>query len=164
MTVTDNRERYNARRRITPTPKVCEWCGGSFTPKRSDARTCGDAHRQALSRWERGKSETPPPITAIPEGGDDLAAEVQAGNDKVRADAEAEIAAGNTCPAQPYFASVPDAVLEANDDENLALNIESWSRDAARSGKDVGEYIRSNLSVHMYAAWLRHKAAARQET
>jgi hypothetical protein len=51
-------------RRVIPQEKTCEWCGGAFTPRRSDARTCSPAHRQALHRFESGKSKTAPPVTA----------------------------------------------------------------------------------------------------
>ncbi len=44
------RERDARRRRIEPKPKVCEVCGETFTPKRSDARTCSDRCRQRLRR------------------------------------------------------------------------------------------------------------------
>ena len=43
-------ERANAKRRVQPEPKICEVCGKSFTPKRSDARTCSDRCRQRLRR------------------------------------------------------------------------------------------------------------------
>ena len=44
------RKRHNERRRVTPQPMVCEVCGKSFTPRRSDARTCSDRCRQRLHR------------------------------------------------------------------------------------------------------------------
>jgi hypothetical protein len=56
-------EAEKAARRVERQQKACAWCGEAFTPKRKDARTCSDSHRQALSRWERGKSKTPPPVT-----------------------------------------------------------------------------------------------------
>jgi hypothetical protein len=43
-------EAGKAARRVEPKPKKCEWCGAEFVPKRSDAKTCSDAHRQALRR------------------------------------------------------------------------------------------------------------------
>jgi predicted nucleic acid-binding Zn ribbon protein len=49
----EQRERQNARRRVTPQPKKCVICGKTFTPKRSDARTCSDRCRQVLSRSKR---------------------------------------------------------------------------------------------------------------
>jgi hypothetical protein len=38
------------RRKVEPRPKVCRSCGKSFTPKRADAITCGNACRQRLFR------------------------------------------------------------------------------------------------------------------
>jgi predicted nucleic acid-binding Zn ribbon protein len=43
-------EAGKARRRVDPTEKTCVVCGKAFTPKRSDAKTCSDAHRQKLRR------------------------------------------------------------------------------------------------------------------
>jgi hypothetical protein len=45
-------ECHNAKRRVEPQPKTCEHCGETFTPKRSDARTCSDRCWQ-LSRASR---------------------------------------------------------------------------------------------------------------
>ncbi len=60
----DVHEAKKASRRVEHDPIACDWCGEMFTPKRKDARTCSDAHRQALHRWEKGKSKTEPPVTA----------------------------------------------------------------------------------------------------
>jgi hypothetical protein len=46
-------ERRNARRRVQHEAKVCANCGETFTPKRSDARTCSDRCRTALNRASR---------------------------------------------------------------------------------------------------------------
>jgi hypothetical protein len=42
-----------ARRRVEHEPRTCKWCGQPFVPKRSDAKTCKDACRQAVSRSKR---------------------------------------------------------------------------------------------------------------
>jgi hypothetical protein len=44
------------RRRVEPQEKICKSCGKSFTPKRADAITCGNACRQRLFRLSQ-KSE-----------------------------------------------------------------------------------------------------------
>lgn len=46
-------EDTKARRRVQRTERKCEVCGGPFTPKRKDGKTCSDKCRQALSRNKR---------------------------------------------------------------------------------------------------------------
>jgi hypothetical protein len=50
------RLKYDARR-VSPSGCPCVVCGGSFTAKRSDAKTCGPTCRQKL---RRGKRKTAP--------------------------------------------------------------------------------------------------------
>jgi hypothetical protein len=56
------------RRRTKHEPKYvieCEWCGLVFLSSRELTRTCSDAHRQGLARWERkGRAESGPPPDA----------------------------------------------------------------------------------------------------
>ena len=58
-----------AKRRITPSEKVCIVCGETFLPKRSDAKTCGDRCRQRLRR--HGVTVTRNPGAAAAAGGAD---------------------------------------------------------------------------------------------
>jgi hypothetical protein len=51
-------EAEKASRRVMPTEKTCEVCDKSFTPRRSDAKTCSDKCRQSLSRSKRKKGVT----------------------------------------------------------------------------------------------------------
>jgi hypothetical protein len=46
-----------AQRRVEPQPKQCVSCGKSFTPKRADAVTCGNACRQRLFRLNHRAAE-----------------------------------------------------------------------------------------------------------
>ena len=52
------RERRNARRRVVHQPRLCDGCGESFTPTRSDARFCSNACRQRAYR-ERHRERAP---------------------------------------------------------------------------------------------------------
>lgn len=45
---------YEQHRQVLPTARACEMCGASFTPKRSDARTCSNACRQRAYRQRGG--------------------------------------------------------------------------------------------------------------
>jgi hypothetical protein len=42
--------RRRARLRVAPKPRKCATCRKTFTPQRSDAKTCGSACRQMLYR------------------------------------------------------------------------------------------------------------------
>ena len=52
------RKAHNERRRVTPQPKTCEVCGTTFTPARSDAKTCSAKCRMALSRATAKRNTT----------------------------------------------------------------------------------------------------------
>jgi hypothetical protein len=49
--------RARTRRRVQHEQEVCEACGKSFVPKRSDAKTCSNACRQRLHRERHRLSE-----------------------------------------------------------------------------------------------------------
>ena len=52
-------EASKAARRVKPSQRKCKVCGKTFTPKRSDAKTCTDRCRQALRRRKRKPSRKP---------------------------------------------------------------------------------------------------------